>query len=324
MAGLAAAGAAAAALFGFWPRATPETNVISRESAYGQIKILDTEKHRYLLINGTAQSMAELPSLEGVSPVATGLEWAAVARPAPRALVIGLGAGLLSGALERHHGTIVDSVELDPAVIESAEKQFGYRPKGSIFKEDGRAFLQRTDARYGLVFVDAFGAETPPYQLFTLESFRRMREVLEPGGVLAINLGVGELAGAGAAWPSAYKTLKAVFPEVRAYRVGDEDAGIGNALVFCSDAPLDRAQAKRARPAIRKAVEEMLGAELLPSADRLDAATLLTDDRWSSSSRAPRCAGAASCRKRFRRCFSTRCCARKSSSSASGSNPSRA
>ncbi|MBI3551448.1 MAG: fused MFS/spermidine synthase [Elusimicrobia bacterium] len=276
---LAAAAAAAVAFLGFTPRRVVETNVTVKESAYGQIKILDFNGKRYLLVNGTTQSMAPIDTMESESQYAQSMEWAALARPgAKRALVIGIGAGLLPGALERDYGLLTDAVDVDPEMVSAARTYFNYRPRGDIFIEDGRTFLEKTPRRYGAVFLDAFGAELPPYHLFTLESFSRMREVLEPGGVVAINL-VTMLHGKGAApWLSAYKTLRAVFPEVRAYQAAEAFDDLANVVFFCSDEPLGHEARGKARPFIKKNLEFMLDHELKPGVDALDLGVLLSDD----------------------------------------------
>lgn len=277
---LAAAGAAAVAVLGFWPRVEPQLNLLTIESAYGQIKIFDTETRRYLLVNGTTQSVAPLDrNMESQSQYAQNMEWAALARPkSSRALVIGIGAGLMAGALERHYGLTVDTVDVDPAVVSAAKAYFGFRPKGDVFVEDGRTYLERATRRYGQIYLDAFGAETPPYHMFTAESFERMRAVLEPGGILAINL-VSMVEGrASAPWKSAYKTLRSVFPSVRAYLASDTTDGLGNVVFFCSDGALDQDVVRQARPAIRKNVAEMLTRELKPGEDALADAPLMTDD----------------------------------------------
>jgi spermidine synthase len=277
---LATAAAAAVALFGFWPRAEIETNVVVIESAYGQIKIFDTASRRYLLVNGTTQSVTPLDGrMESQSQYAQSMEWAALSRrQGKRALVIGLGAGLMAGALERHYGLTVDAIDVDGAIVRAARAYFGFKPRGDVFVEDGRTYLERTDRRYDQIYLDAFGAETPPYHLFTTEAFRRMRGVLEPRGVLTVNL-VSVLEGKGSLpWKSAYKTLRAVFPEVRAYLASDESEGLGNVAFFCSEEALPHDALPRARAGIRENVAKMLSRELAPAEGALDKAYLMTDD----------------------------------------------
>jgi spermidine synthase len=276
---LVAATAAAVALFGFWPRVQRRTNVTTIESAYGQIKILDFNKRRYLLVNGTTQSMAPMDAVESESQYAQNMEWAILTHPQThRALEIGVGAGLLIGALQTHYGIVTDAVDIDPDMVSAAKTYFGFRPSGDVFIEDGRTFLERTDRRYGAIFLDAFGAETPPYHLFTEESFSRMHQALEPGGILSINL-VSMISGPGdQAWRSTYKTLRSVFPEVRAYLASDTTQGLGNVVFFCSDSPLPPAVPKAARPSIRKNIESMLARELTPAPGSLDDAMVMDDD----------------------------------------------
>lgn len=276
------AAAAAAALVGFWPRHEPATNMLhNAESAYGQIKVLDFGPRRYLLVNGTTQSMALLSDLtETDSQYCHAMEWALLARPlTKRALVIGAGAGLLQTAIEKHYGVIADTVEIDPAMIAAARRYFGFAPRGDVFVEDGRLHLERNRRRYGVVFLDAFGSESPPYHLFTAESFAAARRSLEPGGILAVNV-VSRLAGAGEPWRSAYKTLGGVFAHVRAFQGGPEHEGLGNVVLFASDVPLPEGgpTMNRARPRVRPDLAFMLDHELSPAPGELDAALSMTDD----------------------------------------------
>ncbi len=269
--------AAAVALFGFWPREAPDTNIVlNQESAYGQIKVLDFNERRYLLVNGTTQSMAVLPSLRSDSQYAQVMELAAASRPkAKRALVIGLGAGLMAGTLQRDYGLTVDAVEIDPAMVEAARRYFGYVPSGDIFVEDGRRFLERTDRRYDLIFLDAFGGEAPPFHLFTLESFEAMRQRLQPGGLLTINLVSAVHGDEGKAWRSASMTLRSVFPQVAAYAASDPVEDLANIVFFCGESAVPRSVPPGAPADIRKNAAAALAKPLSASGD---SAELLTDD----------------------------------------------
>jgi spermidine synthase len=275
---LAAAGVAC--FLGFWPRQEAATNILlSKDSPYGQIKILDFGAKRYLLVNGTTQSVASLDTYETESQYIHGLEWAALLRPARRALVIGVGAGLLPMLLESHYGMRVDSVDVDPEIIKAARKYFRFSPQGQVSLEDGRTFLERGQERYGLIVLDAFSSETPPYHLFTREAFEAARRRLEPDGILAVNLvtlarGRGQLP-----WASAYKTLRQVFPQVRAFQASDPYEDLGNVLFFCSQTPLREVLAQTPRPAIREDLRLMLSRELKLEEPALSKALGLSDDR---------------------------------------------
>lgn len=276
------AAAAGVALAGFWPRPEPRTNVLlHRESAYGQIKVLDLGRSkRYLLVNGTSQSVARLPDMESDSQYVRALEWAPLLRPqARRALVIGVGAGLLPKAWELHHGLIVDAVDIDPDIVAAARRHFDYSPRGQVFVEDGRTFLERGGPSYGLIALDAFATESPPFQLFSREALSAMKRRLEPRGLVALNI-VSLLRPPGdEAWLAAYKTLKTVFPKVRAFAGSDDFNGLANVLLFASDAPLaDEGAALRARPFAKADIQAMLTRELFPAPGDLARAPLLSDD----------------------------------------------
>jgi spermidine synthase len=276
--------AAAVALYGFWPRPVPATNILrNEESAYGQVKIMDFAGTRYLLVNGTTQAMAVLPDLHSDSQYAHVMELAALVRPgAKRGLMIGLGAGLMSGALEKEYGLTMDSVELDPAMERAARDYFGFAPKGRVFIEDGRRFLddaRRPEAseRYDLIFLDAFGSESPPFHMFTRESFESLRKRLTPDGIVAINL-VSAMSGRSSkAWHSTHRTLAAVFPEVAVYQASKPLEDLGNVVFFAGSGRLPRPgrRAWKARPAIREHLDYALEHPLAP-----DSAfgVLLTDD----------------------------------------------
>jgi spermidine synthase len=274
--------AAAVAAFGFWPRPLPPTNVlVNRESAYGQIKVIDLgNSKRYLLVNGTSQSVARLPEMESDSQYIHALEWAPLLRPqARRALVIGVGAGLLPTTWERHGGLTVDAVDIDPDIVTVAREYFGYRPRGQVFVEDGRLFLERGGPTYDLIALDAFATESPPYQLFSREALSAMRRRLAPRGVVVINIVSLLRSPDAAAWLAAYKTLGSVFPEVRAFAGSDPYDGLANVLLFASDGPLaDDGASARARPFAADDVRAMLARELIPAQVDLAQARVLTDD----------------------------------------------
>lgn len=278
--------ATAIGCWGFWPRVVPRTNLlVNTESAYGQIKVIDYDTDpkdvkRYLLVNGTSQSVARADG-ESDSQYMHGVEWAALLRPQTRrALVIGLGAGLLPAALERVYGLTTDAVDIDPEILRMAKEYFAYRPRGEAVVEDGRTYLERAaPGRYGLIFLDAFGTESPPYHLFTREAFETFRSRLEPGGILSVNLVSIVNAKGDGAYLAAYKTLSSVFPQVRAFIASDTFEDIGNVLFFCSDVPLDGAVALgKVREIVRKDITGMLARELHPTEEQLRGALLLTDD----------------------------------------------
>ncbi|MBI4060381.1 MAG: fused MFS/spermidine synthase [Elusimicrobia bacterium] len=259
------------------PAPKSRLSLSARESAYARIVVLDSPAMRYLLVNGTSQSVMEKTGGESESQYIRALEWSRALRPrAKRALVIGLGAGLLPKALERR-GLVVDAFEIDPAIAEAAYQEFGYEPKGRVVVGDGRASLEAGLGPWDLAFLDAFGSESPPAHLFTIASFARVRDCLTPGGVFAINV-VGAIDSPDdRAWKAVYRTLSASFPHVRAFVANEPSAGLANILLFASTGPLEAGPPAAPARSSRE-VALMLGRELRPAPRDLAPAPILSDD----------------------------------------------
>lgn len=271
--------AACAACLGLMlmPASKPLLVMSARESAYGRIAVLDSPDKRYLLVNGTSQSVMEKAEGESESQYIRGFEWTRTLRPrARRALIVGLGAGLLPKALERR-GLTVDAFELDPEIEEAARRDFGYVPKGRVVIGDGRALLEAGLGPWDLIFLDAFGAESPPSHLFTTEAFERMRGSLPPDGVLAINIVSAVAAPDDRPWKALYRTLSASFPHVRAFIASEPNEGLANVLLFASASPLE-AGPTNTGPRVAKEISLMLSRELHPTPRELEPAPVLTDD----------------------------------------------
>jgi len=119
---------------------------------------------------------------------------ALLAQPAPqRILIIGLGGGTLPTALARIvPGAVIDSVEIDPAVVKVAQEYFGYRPgpRQRVFVQDGREFVERArreGATYDMVMLDAFDIDYIPAHLLTVEFMEQVKGILSGRGVLVAN-----------------------------------------------------------------------------------------------------------------------------------------
>jgi spermidine synthase len=259
------------------PAPKPHHAVSARESAYGRIAVMDVGDKRYLLVGGTSQSVMEKEGGESESQYIRALEWSRALRPrAKRALVIGLGAGLLPKALERR-GLTVDSFEIDPAIAEAAAADFDFKPKGRVIIGDGRALLEAGLGPWDLAFLDAFGAESPPAHLFTEEAFERVRGSLSPDGVFAINIVTAIASPDDLPWKAIYRTLSATFPHVRAFVASEPNAGLSNVLLFASTGPLEAGPPAGPERTSRE-VALMLSRELRPVGHDLAAAPVLTDD----------------------------------------------
>jgi spermidine synthase len=157
------------------------------------------------------------------------VHFALLAHPRPeQVLLIG---GSLSGSLEEtlKHSSIVrvDCVELDPGmmafggkVLPEAATAVLDDPRVRLAAADGRAFINKTTARYDVVIVNLPDPKTAQLNRFYTEDFfRESIGVLNEGGLMAVGLTASEsIIGPGQAQTlaSLNRTLKAVFGEVTA------------------------------------------------------------------------------------------------------------
>ncbi len=223
------------------------------DSRYGEIKVVQYNTVRILLLDGTLQTGVELTSGASSFPYAAAVPALLFgARPdARRILVVGLGGGAICEAFA-DAGARVDAVEIDPAVAGVARRFFLRRSDPAIMLEDGRTFLRRTaPGTYDAIFLDAYAGEAPPAHLFTREALGLLKTALAPGGIGVANL---------IAFPSGPRarlarcvgvTLKSVFPwvEARAVEKGD---GVMNVIYLFGDRPrrLDRLAPVRVHPQV--------------------------------------------------------------------------
>ena len=117
----------------------------------------------------------------------------ALAYPAEpkKILMIGLGGGSISTYLGRAMPeAVIDTVEIDPGVIDAAKKYFGIRESKRVryLAADGRVFLKRNAQKYDVILVDAFHGGYVPFHLLTKEFYELVKERLTPGGVAAFNV----------------------------------------------------------------------------------------------------------------------------------------
>ena len=156
-------------------------------SLYGELRVIEEGgRFRYLVVNGSDQG--GLDRLDGSSAyrysdglIGLGEQYV---RNSESALIIGLGAGIMGTKLARQ-GLDVVVVEIDPEIVRLAREYFDFR--GKAVTADGRRYLQRNDRKWGLIFVDAYLGNSPPWQLYTHEAFMLYRDRLRPGGAVIVN-----------------------------------------------------------------------------------------------------------------------------------------
>ncbi len=106
-------------------------------------------------------------------------------------LFVGLGAGAMPKYFFKHYrNSNVDIVELDPDVLEVAEKYFYFseEEKMKVHILDGRIFIKRTPKKYDMIFLDAYRGDQIPFHLTTREFLREVKKKLNKGGIVVSNI----------------------------------------------------------------------------------------------------------------------------------------
>lgn len=112
--------------------------------------------------------------------------------PEPRRiLVVGLGGGAMPMFLrtvvpEAH----IDVVDIDPDVVTVAKDYFGFREDERLRAHvaDGRGFVEAQRPPYDLIFLDAYGPDSIPEHLATVEFLAAVRARLAPTGAVVGNV----------------------------------------------------------------------------------------------------------------------------------------
>jgi spermidine synthase len=204
--------------------------VFERTSPYHQVRVVDERDLRILSFNGTWETRMSLQNplkghFEYTEYFHMPLLWNTNATDV---LMIGLGGGSAQRAYAAYQPEItIDTVELDPVVVEAARRFFNVKetPKHKIHLSDGRVFIRRTEKKYDIIILDAYTkgryGSFIPYHLATGEFFKLANACLKENGVLAYNV-IGTIAGYKSDILSAmFKTMKSVFPQVYLFPAND-------------------------------------------------------------------------------------------------------
>jgi SAM-dependent methyltransferase len=159
-----------------------------------------------------------------------------VARP-ERVLVVGAGTGNDVAAALRHGASNVDAVEIDPYLVALGRKYHPEQPyasdKVTVVVNDARAFFKTAKHRYDLIVFGYLDSHTLLSSLSTLrlddyvytrESFREARNLLQPQGTLVLGFDSGR---ASFITDRLFVTLAAAFDTPpRAFYTGFDSAGV--------------------------------------------------------------------------------------------------
>ena len=208
-------------------------------SNFGLIQVVQPNgsRIRYYLTDYLVQNVYDTVSGTGAAMFNWMLEDLAIAY-APRlddVLCIGMGIGIVPRDLARR-GVRVDVVEINPAVVPVARRFFDLDLSAfDLTIGDGRWFVNQARKRYDAVLLDAFVGDSVPSHLMSRETFAAIARILKPDGVLVINTFVDFSSRRDFLGASVMKTLRSVFPGVRAHGT----RGANTLFVASSRTPLE-------------------------------------------------------------------------------------
>jgi spermidine synthase len=189
-------------------------------------------------------------------------------------LLVGLGGGVLTNYVGRFlPDARIDSVEIDPGVIDVAKTWFSVKEteRMRVIGSDGRVFLNRNRNLHDVALIDAYIGGSVPFHLMTKEFYTLLKRRLTPGGAAVFNIHEPNRL-----FAVSVRTLQSVFATVDLYR-----SGFGEAAVVATDAPRaieaveERAAELQKKYGFRHSLPELLAnrTELDPGAGEV-----LTDD----------------------------------------------
>lgn len=210
----------------------------------------------YLVSDGTAQAAERPASGPGDALVLTYTQWLWQRMdrdlgPAPSVLFIGGGGYTLpTRLLEDRPAARAVAVEIDPLVTDVVRRhlpdaaamieQTGFdlaRQGGNgrlgIVHADGRVFINETDRRFDAAVMDAFSSNSVPAHLATMETYARLREIVDgPVYVNLLDRPDGRLV------RGIHAILTALYPHVRAVQSQVWESGRANIVMVAADAPI--------------------------------------------------------------------------------------
>jgi hypothetical protein len=139
---------------------------------------------------------------------------------AKKALVIGLGAGVLPANLTKR-GIQAETVEINPQMAEVCANWFDPAGSSRVRLEDGRRYLRVTRDTFDIVFLDAFTSDDVPSHLLTREAFTEARDRLSVDGALVLNYVGFSAPPSSRVIATIAATLKSVFPSVEVFGTGE-------------------------------------------------------------------------------------------------------
>jgi spermidine synthase len=230
------------------PRASKGPLLHEEVSEFSTIRVRGDDSKRHLLFVSKAgteqlQSTIDLQNPGELQVAYTKTLFASLLfhHPQNRVLLIGLGGGGMVRFVDQNlPDTVIEAVEIDPAVVRIAADYFNTKENEQVIihTEDAFVFLQQKHEPFDAIYLDAFlrpdvdkEADGKTARLKTVEFLKTMRDQLTGSGVLACNL-----ISYRSTTPGDLEALREVFPTVKVFGV----PGTGNLAVIASRQKIQR------------------------------------------------------------------------------------
>jgi spermidine synthase len=104
-------------------------------------------------------------------------------------LILGMGTGTFATQCGYYFDNLnVEGVEIDGKITDLARTYFELPESVPVTTYDGRAYLNAVDRTYDVIMVDAYQDITIPFQMSSVEFFTLVKEHLNEGGVMVVNM----------------------------------------------------------------------------------------------------------------------------------------
>jgi spermidine synthase len=179
--------------YAFW-----KSTVLEDESLYNYLQVAEEGDSVILSTNvafGVQSLYKKNRTLSGLyydyalmSPLF--VEGSAAGRPLD-VLVLGMGTGTFAKECKYYFpDSRIDGVEIDEKIVQLSREYFDLKEdEATVYVNDGRTFLAGREAgMYDIIMVDAYHDITIPFHMSTKEFFAEVKQHLNPGGVILINI----------------------------------------------------------------------------------------------------------------------------------------
>ena len=227
---------------------TPLKTLHLEYTPYDMILVDEGAYERYLHLDGTYEGGIRLTQNNlTVFDYINYFELAYIARPETKdVLVVGEGTGVGPRQIQINHpDSQITIAEINPRVHETAKKYFLLQENDNLKVKLGdiRSTIKTDTGKYDYVILDAFnGIYTIPYYLLTKEFFSELKERMNPGGVLLLNIITPVQGPKSNLFKSVVRTMNEEFSHIQIYPLEDDRSALQNVIVIASEKPLPEKQ----------------------------------------------------------------------------------